>query len=324
MKKISLFKMFSGDGLGVAKDDKYNETPTNFAGFFVMLKRKFWNLSSLNLLYALCNFPVFFYLYVLTNQLHQKVTVVANPMLAAYNGLELAAGDKGALPMIYPFVSSYGVDFVNTTYVYIFLGISALFFITFGLANTGSAYIVRGYTRGDPIFLFSDFFGCIKRNIKQCIVIGVLDILFAVVLVWDITFWMSQSGFLNSVFMYLSVFLALIYFMARFYMYTIMITFKLSIPKIIKNSFLLAILGFKRNVLAFFGIFILFYLSLQIFFMIPSMGIMLPIIITFSLGMFMTSYASYPVIKKYMIDPFYNDEQVQDEDDDDPIFEDRG
>ena len=323
MKKFSLFKMFSGDGLGVAKDDKYNEIPTNFTGFFVMLKRKFWNLSSLNLLYAVCNFPVFFYLYLLTNQLHEKVTVVANPMLAAYTGLELASTDNGLLSMIYPFVSSFGVDYVNTTAVYVFLAISALFLVTFGLANTGAAYIVRGYTRGDPIFLVSDFFTCIKRNIKQCIFLGILDVLFAVVLVWDITFWMSQSGFLNSVFMYLSVFLALIYFMARFYMYTIMITFKLSLYKILKNSFLLAILGFKRNILAFFGIFVLFYLSLQIFFMIPSFGIMLPIIITFSVGMFMASYASYPVIKKYMIDPFYKDEEPSYEDDE-PVFEDRG
>lgn len=325
MKKFSLFKIFSGDGLGVSKDDKYAEIPTNFAGFFVMLKRKFWNLSSLNLLYAVCNFPLFFFLFVTTNQLHDTACVVANPMFPVYHGMELASTEPHLISFLYPFVSSFKTAYINTPVVYVFLGISALFIITFGLTNTGAAYIIRGYNRGDPIFLFSDFFGCIKRNIRQALVIGISDILFAVVLFWDLTFWYSQPGFMNAVFMYMSLFLFVIYFMMRFYVYTIMITFKLSVFKILKNSFLLAILGFKRNILAFLGIFFLIYLSLFVFFNIPSIGIMLPIIITYSVGMFMAGYASYPVIKKYMIDPFYNTDASRSEDDgDEPVFVDRG
>ena len=327
MKKFSLFKAFTGDGLGVGKDNKYNDIPTNFTGFFVMLARKFWNLSSLNLLYAVCNFPLFFFIFTLTKQLHEAAYVVSNPMFAAYQGFELAASDTSLLSMLYPFVSSFKTAYINTTAVYVFYAISALFLITFGLTNTGAAYIIRGYNRGDPIFLVSDFFGCIKRNFRQGIAIGILDVLFAFSLVYAFSFWMSRSGFMGSVFMYMSLFMLVLYFIMRFYMYTITITFKLSVFKIIKNSFILAILGFKRNIVAVIGLFILFYLSLYIFFAIPSFGIMLPIIITFSVGMFMAGYASYPVIKKYMIDPFYSDEQ-QDEDDDgeddEPVFVDRG
>lgn len=328
MKKFSLFKTFTGDGLGVEKDDKYNEIPTIFAGFFVMLKRKFWNLSSLNLVYSLCSFPLFFFLYTLTKQLHDKVTVVSNPMMAAYEGLRLASDGNTLLDMIYPFVSSFSVDYVNTTAVYIFYGIAALFLFTFGLANTGAAYVIRGYTRGDPIFIMSDFFGCIKRNFRQALILSVLDILFAVSLVYAFTFWQSQPGFMSSIFMYMSLFLLVIYIMMRFYMYTVMITFKLSIFKIIKNSFIMAILGFKRNIVAFFGVFLLCYISMMIFVTLPSVGIMLPVIITISVGMFMCGYASYPVIKKYMIDPFYSDETTEDdysdEDGEEPVFVDRG
>lgn len=308
MKKFNLFKAFSGDGLGVSKDDKYNEIPTGFVGFFVMLKRKFWNLSTLNLLYAVCNFPIFFYLFTLTKQLHVSAFSVANPMLCVYRGFELASADNQILKMIYPFVSSFKTVYIATPAVYVFYGISALFLVTFGLSNTGAAYAIRGYTRGDPIFLVSDFFGCIKRNLRQAVIVGILDIVFSFSMFYAFTFWMSQSGFMSSVFMYVSLFLCLLYFMMRFYVYTIMITFKLSVFKIFKNSFILAILGFKRNILAFFGIFILFYISFFLFVALPSFGIMLPIIITYSLGMFMSGYASYPVIKKYMIDPFYGNE----------------
>ena len=90
----------------------------------------------------------------------------------------------------------------------------------------------------------------------------------------------------------------------------------------------MAILGFKRNIVAFFGVFLLCYISMMIFVTLPSVGIMLPVIITISVGMFMCGYASYPVIKKYMIDPFYSDESAEDdysdEDGEEPVFVDRG
>jgi len=326
MKKFSLFKTFTGDGLGISKEDKYNEIPTNFLGFFIMLKRKFWNLSSLNLLYVACNFPVFFWLFTMTNQLHEQIYVVANPMFASYRGFELAGADGGVLSMIYPFVSSFRADYLNTPAVYVFLAISALFIITFGLSNTGAAYIIRGYTRGDPIFLISDFFGCIKRNLGQALIIGVIDIAFAVLLIWDFTFWMSQPGFINGVFMYVALFMCVLYFIMRFYVYTIMITFKLSVFKILKDAILLSILGIKRNFLAVLGILVLSFISFEFFALLPSIGIVLPLIITLSVGMFISGYASYPVIKKYMIDPFYADNSDEDEigDDDEPVFVDRG
>ena len=53
-------------------------------------------------------------------------------------------------------------------------------------------------------------------------------------------------------------------------------------------------------------------------------GIIMPIILTFGLFMFIAGYASYPVIKKYMITPFYEDENCSDYSDDEPVFEDRG
>ena len=324
MKKFSLFKTFSGDGIGVEKDDKYNEIPTNFLGFFVMLRRKFWNLSSLNLIYTACNFPVFFFLYTLTMQLHKSVLVVSSPMMAAFEGLKLSSINGSALDMIYPFVSSFSTDYVNTTAVYVFYVISLLFFITFGLSNTGAAYIIRSFNRGEPVFLVSDFFGCIKRNFRQGLILGIVDLLFSYALVYAFSFWLSQRGFMSSVFMYMSLFLMVLYIMMRFYLYTVMITFKLSIFKIIKNSFIMAVLGFKRNILAFFGVFALIYISLMFFFAIPSMGIMLPVIITISLGMFMCGYASYPVIKKYMIDPFYSDDDKEEPDEEEPVFIDRG
>ena len=106
-----------------------------------------------------------------------------------------------------------------------------------------------------------------------------------------------------------------------------MITFDLSVYKIFKDAFLLSFLGFKRNLLALVGIIAVISLNLFICTVFLPIGIMLPIILTIAVLMFIAGYASYPVIKKYMIDPYYPDESESDEDysdDDEVIFEDRG
>ncbi len=318
MKKNKLFEMFSSKP--VTKDDEFAQIPTNFKGFFVMLFRKFWNLSSLSILYSVCNFPVFFLL--LAYSLKDTVIVVASPMSAALHGF-MNVCTSSSLMQLFPIVSAYGTTTVPTTTSYVCLGISLLFLITFGLTNAGAAYIIRGYNRGEPVFLFSDFFSTIKKNWKQSLAMGVIDIVISFVLVFDFMFWYSQPGFVNGILMYFALFLCVIYFFMRFYIYTLLITFDLSIYKILKDAFLMSFLGFKRNFVALFGIILVLALSVQLFILIPSAGIMLPIILTFALLMFISGYASYPVIKKYMIDPYYHDDEVNN-DDDEPVFEDRG
>ena len=322
---MKIFDLFKKTEKSVSKDDKYNGLLTNFPGFFVLLKRKFWNISTLNLLYVLCNFPVFFFLFTLTGKTSNAVLTVSSPMFSSLYGFLQSGFDKTAAAQIFPFVNTFINSYVPTTTTYILYGISALAIITFGLSNAGAAYCTRGFVRQEPVFLWSDFFSCIKRNFGQAFVMGVLDILISFVLVWDFLFWNGQAhlGFINGVFMYFSLFLCVLYFIMRFYIYTLLITFDLSIFKIFKNSFIMAILGFKRNLLCLIGIIFILFLNAELFIILPSLGIMLPVIITVALIIFLSSYCAYPIIKKYMIDPFYPDKD-NDICDDEPVFEDRG
>lgn len=320
-KNGRLFGLFTPKN--ITKDDEYAEIPTNFKGFFVMLGRKFWNISNLSLLYSFMNLPFLFLL--LGYSLREPVTVVSGPMTASFYGFWNAASGNEALSALFPVVGVFGKGYVYSTASYICFGIAALTFLTFGISNAGCANIIRSFNRGDPVFLVSDFFGTIKRNWKQALVIGVIDIIFSFLLVYDYLFWISQPGFMGGMLMYFALFLCVLYFFMRFYIYTIMITFDLSVYKIFKDAFLLSFLGFKRNILALIGIIVLFGLNMTICSWFLPIGIMLPIILTLALGMFISGYASYPVIRKYMIDPYFNEESEEDQDDDDePLFEDRG
>ncbi|PWM65390.1 MAG: hypothetical protein DBX61_10280 [Clostridiales bacterium] len=358
MKKFKLFS-YNPPAKGVKKNDDRASVQTDFPGFFIMYGRKFWNLSNLNLLVAV---------YILL--------------------LSLGVWQLSAYPVLF----------------YIFLGIFALLF---GLVATGCAYTVRGYVRGDPVYILSDFKYAVKNNFKQGIILGIIDLVIIFLLVFDILFWSGmdlnyltsyqpsdlpvqtevsgsdtetdtgtgtvgdtgtgnvsdvkfdvsstsnelqndtadtqaeQQGdvggavdgqeqpqpetkertFAHGVFFYVCLFLLIIYSFMRNYMYIIMVTFKLSIFKILKNSFIFAFLGIKRNLAALFGSIVVSIINIVIFVYIPLVGLTLPLIITTSTLMFIGAYAAYPVIKKYMITPYYKDEEVFDEYD--KIFEDR-
>ena len=307
MGKFNMFS-YNPPKKGVSKNDERASVQTDFIGFFHMLGRKFWNISNLNLLMAV---------YILF--------VVA--------GMWLLSGIPWAF--------------------WTFVGIAV---ILFGLINAGTTYVTRGYVRGDPVYILSDFKYAVKNNWKQGIVVGIIDALIIFLLVFDIVFWMgpvelpelpvtvseqvaddgtvvdtadtalisddgavdasdtenavAERTFMQSVSFYGCLFLLFIYFMMRNYIYVIMVTFKLSMFKIFKNSFIFAFVGLKRNIVALLGIFAVCFINYTIFIALPVVGIMLPLIITSALCSFIGAYASYPVIKKYMITPYYDDEEV--------------
>jgi hypothetical protein len=99
-----------------------------------------------------------------------------------------------------------------------------------------------------------------------------------------------------------------LYFFMRSYIYVQMVTFNLSVFKILKNSLSFALLGFKRNVMAMLGaaVVILF----EVLFLFGSGGILLPLAIALPLAIMFSSlaymkvYAAYFRIKDIMIDPY--------------------
>ncbi len=112
---------------------------------------------------------------------------------------------------------------------------------------------------------------------------------------------------INTMF-FMSLMLALLYAFMRVYVYLMLVTFDLSIFKMLKNALSFTILGIKRNIMALLGIvfaLMINYLLLSVYF---PLGVILPFVILPALCIFIGIYAAFPVIKKYMIDPFYSEE----------------
>jgi hypothetical protein len=87
-----------------------------------------------------------------------------------------------------------------------------------------------------------------------------------------------------------------------------MVTFDLKVFKILKNSMIFALLGFKRNFVALLGILAGILIELICIIGVGGIllpfGIALPFIILFSTFAYMKVYAAYFKMKEVMIDPY--------------------
>jgi uncharacterized membrane protein YesL len=213
-----------------------------------------------------------------------------------------------------------GLPVFHPAIVIVLICLVLILAITWGWINVGASYVLRGLFRGDPVFIFSDFFYAIKRNFKQGFFLGLIDFIFVAVLVSDYIFFFEKTGsYFNDV-MYFMVFaLSIIYCIMRFYIYQLLITFKLSNFKILKNSLIFSILGIKRNIIALLSLVLFVVLHAVIIVMFLSIGISIPLVLPIFYAMsmvgFISTYAAYPIIDKYMIAPYASNEQTDSADD---------
>lgn len=305
-KKFKLPNIFDAnrDGRGVEPGE---DTTPNFKYFFKLLFRKFSNILTLNLMMFAMVIPIAVAVYVFFNG--PQMPTMSSPAFSALMGSQLTgAGGSELLTKLMPILPQ--VNFITyNSYAswlpYVLLGILA---ITWGWQNTGVTYILRGLVRGDGVFMFSDYFYAIKKNFKQGLILGLLDAGVIVVLIIDFMYtWSARSNYWSYLMFFAITALIIVYLFMRMYLYLMMITFNISLYKMLKNALIFTALGIKRNLMAGLGIglCIALWAALAFIGLQYNLGflIFVPALIMFALTGFISVYCAYPVIKKYMIDP---------------------
>ncbi len=302
-KKFKLFDM-NRDGKGIEPGE---DTTPNLKFFFKQLWRKLSKIITLNMLMIFQVIPLIacLYLYFIAT----PTTPTLNyPEYSAFFGIQETLSSSMSSINIGQFSFQTPLPTYNT-YIYWVIGALLLFeVITYGWQKVGSIYVMRGLVRGDSVFIWSDFFYAIKKNLKQGFILGLIDCLAMFALAFDIFYFMTSptTGFNN--FMYiLTIALIIMYIIFRFYIYLMAVTFDMKIRKIFKNALIFIILGIKRNIMALLGLSIVTLIAgLMIFLFLPmglGVTLILPFIYYLGFCAFIYTYAAYPIIKKYMIDP---------------------
>ena len=322
-KRFSLFN-FNKDGKGVKKEEA--DLPLTFLNFFKIFPRHFSKILSVNIAMVLGNFPIFFILPVLAGYFHNTSISPADIRYPIIGGILPFLEDKISLTPLLSTVGMFETISAWTVMDYVILGLSALAIFTFGPVCAGTTYIIRNLLKGEPVFMWDDMKYSIKRNLRQSIIYGIIDIALTAMLVYDIYFFYIRAGlsFANSMFFYVSLVSFVIYMFMRYYVYLMMVTFDLSLFKLFKNAMIFSFLGFKRNIMAMLGITLVAALNVLIFSFAPLMalGIALPLVATTAICTYIAAYAAWPKIKQIMIDPYYKDEDVSYDGPTEPIMRD--
>ena len=313
-KKFTLPNIFNmnRDGKGVEPGE---DTTPNLKYFFKLVTRKFSNLLTLNLMMFPMVLPIVIAIYIFFNG--PQMPTLGSPAFSALMGAQLTgAGGSELLTKLLtalPQINFITYNSYATWLPYVLLGILV---VTWGWQNTGVTYILRGLVRGDGVFMFSDYFYAIKKNFKQSFILGLLDAGVIIVLIIDFMYtWSARSDYWSYLMFFIITALIIVYLFMRMYMYLMMITFNITLYKMLKNALIFTALGIKRNLMAALGIVLglALWAALSIVGIQYNFGVLMfiPAFIMFSLIGFVSVYCAYPVIKKHMIDPVVTPEEPE-------------
>lgn len=210
--------------------------------------------------------------------------------------------------------------------------------ITFGPATAALLKVTRNYSQERSCFMFHDFWKTFKTSFKQSFPVGLFDLFLMFWSWYMLTFYynMSQVYSFGKILLVIAISLLLILYMMHFYIYLLIVSTNLKLKQIVKNSFLLISIGLKPTLITFFSIVGLILLLLMFILTATNIGLIIDLVIiaglAFSLCAFIASYNCYPIIRKYVIQPYYDTrgeknpefDYLRPLDEEDAIFEDKG
>lgn len=215
------------------------------------------------------------------------------------------------------FFELFGRNFWKLVIANLWTVLLSLPVLTVGLAQAGLTYITRTVSRDRHIFVTSDFFETIKKNWKQALPIGIIDTVITVILIFDLYFfYLISNTTLGIVCLAVSVFITLLFIFSGYYRYMLVITFQLKLSQIYKNSFLLAICGFFRNLLTTLCLGVLYAVTFALAYFTGGFGMLILFLLLLcivpALRSFIIQFINFPVVLKYIIEPYYNEHPDED------------
>lgn len=247
--------------------------------------------------------------------------------------------DKGApeKKRFFYFFELFGRKFWKLIQLNLIFLLFSIPIVTIGPAYVAMCKVMKDMVNERGIFLFSDFFEAFKKNFKQSIIFWIIDLFIIVVFSVCIPFYynMTNDNMFGWVLFGLSMCLMFVWFLMNCYMFVMMPILDMKLKPMLKNAFYLSILGIKSNLCTFFALLLIFGGCFVLFLCGPVpilICFLLFFTILFSLAGFITTFNCYPLVNKYIIEPYYEktgeqrpDEFHYDESEfDDVIFEDIG
>ncbi len=273
---------------------KYAPKKKGIALFWDIFFNKFWKLTGLNLLFFIFCLPLYISLFV------------------------------------FFLVKSVKIMFAIVCVLFV------LFTIFIGPAMAGMTKVLRSFVIQKHTFVIRDFFKGFRENFKKSLVVGILDVVTVLSAFSAYNIYPDWANHYGSKLFYIPLIItmsvAFVILLMNYYIFLMMTATDLSMKNLFKNSFALAFAALKQNLISTF--FFLFFVVFMVvmFFMVPLFALMLIPFFPMAVSWFVVCFNCYPVIQKYVINPFYeskgeiNPELTDgtDDIDEERLFEDMG
>ena len=218
------------------------------------------------------------------------------------------------------FFETFFRNFWKFITVNLVFGILSIPQITSGFASVGLTHVARNTARDKHSFGLSDFFDTIKKNWKQALPAGIINTLVYLIIFFDIYFFFtSTKGILNIIGLGIALSIFVIFTMMNYFLWTLMITFKFTLKQIYKNSFNFAVINLKNNFICFFTLLLVYAINVGLIFLFQKYWVFVLMIelLVYTLTypgfkFLLIQYCCFPAIKKYIIDPYYEEHPDED------------
>ncbi len=290
MGLFNFFGNYNKPGPGVSKDEPPKAAPIRF---FEIYFRKFSKLIQVNLIFFL---PVaaaaclMFLVYLFPTHFTMQLPGLSLDVWALY-----------AVPLPLVLVAPFAA---------------------------GITYITRNFAREEHAFVWSDFWDAVKGNWKYFLYNGLLVYAAYVILSFSMIYYYNMAA--ENPFLYVPFWLCLVVsvalLFAQYYLPVMFITFDLKFFQCYRNALIFVAAGFGRNLLITLilgGLLILVIGVIPIMPLTVLIFIVLLLFIVFSFVSYLINFTVYPVIDRYMIQPYNNrmEKEGAEEEDSDPLEE---
>jgi uncharacterized membrane protein YesL len=206
--------------------------------------------------------------------------------------------------------------------------------VTIGPATAGVTKVLRNFSQQRPVFLWGDFIESFRKNMKQGLLMGLIDVfVFASTALAFYIYPLQVENTGNKIWyvpFITTVAISITVFIMSGYAYLMIVTTSLSFKNILKNSFYLTCVCAKQSLITF--LICVAIVTVAIFLFVTNEFARMCIIFAPAtmIGL-VVCFNFYPIIQKFVINPYY--EQTGEENPEDrykpssseeTIFVDRG
>lgn len=283
---------YERSGSGIAKNASKKKA---FFRFFDIFLQKFWKLIELNLLYFLFCLPLL-----------------------------------GAVLLYFTVPSNAGLILAAVCLL--------LFAVLIGPATAAHMKILKNFVVEKPTFLVHDFFRTFRSEFGHAAAVGILDCILVCCIASAFYVYpqlIEQTGSkVYYVFFAITLSVGLVVLLMNFYIFLMMVSTNLSLKNVFKNSLALSVVALKRNVVtllilaAVIAVYVIVFLKVDLKYSLILLFLM-PVMPASWLGL-LVAFQCYPVIQKYIINPYYeqrgeiNPELAREAPEEETVFEDMG